>query len=220
MKEVVLDTETTGISVKDGHRLVEIGCVELENYIPTKKKFHCYLNPERKVSEKALEIHGYTDEFLSTKRKFKQIVDDFLIFIDGKKLIIHNAEFDLSHLNNELQIVGREPLKNQIEDTLILARNKYPGSPSSLDALCKRFRIDNSKRINHTALIDCDLLSKVYVNLIDQKEPTLNFTGQNVFLQKNERNILYFKKIIKPTEKEKNDHSNYLKSNLKKNFFN
>ena len=220
MKEVILDTETTGISVKDGHRLVEIGCVELENYVPTKKKFHCYLNPERKVSEKALEIHGYTDEFLSTKRKFKQIVDDFLIFIDGKKLIIHNAEFDLSHLNNELQIVGREPLKNQIEDTLILARNKYPGSPSSLDALCKRFRIDNSKRINHTALIDCDLLSKVYVNLIDQKEPTLNFTGQNVFLQKNERNILYFKKIIKPTEKEKNDHSNYLKSNLKKNFFN
>ena len=220
MKEVVLDTETTGISVKDGHRLVEIGCVELENYVPTKKKFHCYLNPERKVSEKALEIHGYTDEFLSTKRKFKQIVDDFLIFIDGKKLIIHNAEFDLSHLNNELQIVGREPLKNQIEDTLILARNKYPGSPSSLDALCKRFRIDNSKRINHTALIDCDLLSKVYVNLIDQKEPTLNFTGQNDFLQKNERKILYFKKIIKPTEKEKNDHSNYLKSNLKKNFFN
>ncbi len=220
MKEVVLDTETTGISVKDGHRLVEIGCVELENYVPTKKKFHCYLNPERKVSEKALEIHGYTDEFLSTKRKFKQIVDDFLIFIDGKKLIIHNAEFDLSHLNNELQKVGRDPLKNQIEDTLILARNKYPGSPSSLDALCKRFRIDNSKRINHTALIDCDLLSKVYVNLIDQKEPTLNFTGQNVFLQKNERNILYFKKIIKPTEKEKNDHSNYLKSNLKKNFFN
>ena len=220
MKEVILDTETTGISVKDGHRIVEIGCIELENFIPTKKKFHCYLNPERKVSEKALEIHGYTDEFLSTKRKFKQIVDDFLIFIDGKKLIIHNAEFDLSHLNNELQIVGREPLKNQIEDTLILARNKYPGSPSSLDALCKRFRIDNSKRINHTALIDCDLLSKVYVNLIDQKEPTLNFTGQNVFLQKNERNILYFKKIIKPTEKEKNDHSNYLKSNLKKNFFN
>ena len=220
MKEVILDTETTGISVKDGHRLVEIGCIELENFIPTTKKFHCYLNPERKVSEKALEVHGYTDEFLSNKKKFKEVADDFLNFIYGKKLIIHNAEFDLSHLNNELQIVGREPLKNQIEDTLILARNKYPGSPSSLDALCKRFRIDNSKRINHTALIDCDLLSKVYVNLIDQKEPTLNFTGQNVFLQKNERKILYFKKIIKPTDKEKNDHSNYLKSNLKKNFFN
>ena len=220
MKEVILDTETTGISVKDGHRLVEIGCIELENFIPTKKKFHCYLNPERKVSEKALEVHGYTDEFLSNKKKFKEVVDDFLNFIDGKKLIIHNAEFDLSHINNELRIVAREPLKNEIEDTLILARNKFPGSSSSLDALCKRFRIDNSKRTNHTALIDCDLLSKVYVNLIDQKEPTLDFTSKNDLLQKNEKDILYFKKIIKPTENEKKDHNNYLKSNLKKNFFN
>ena len=220
MKEVILDTETTGISVKDGHRLVEIGCIELENFIPTKKKFHCYLNPERKVSEKALEVHGYTDEFLSNKKKFKEVVDDFLNFIDGKKLIIHNAEFDLSHINNELRIVAREPLKNEIEDTLILARNKFPGSSSSLDALCKRFRIDNSKRTNHTALIDCDLLSKVYVNLIDQKEPTLDFTSKNDLLQKDEKNILYFKKIIKPTENEKKDHSDYLKSNLKKNFFN
>ncbi len=220
IKEVILDTETTGISVKDGHRLVEIGCIELENFVLTKNKFHCYLNPERKVSEKALEVHGYTDEFLSNKKKFKDVVDDFLNFIDGKKLIIHNAEFDLSHLNNELRIVGRAPLENQVEDTLILARNKFPGSPSSLDALCKRFRIDNSKRVNHTALIDCDLLSKVYINLIDQKEPTLDFTSKNDILQKNERNILYFKKIIKLTEKEKKDHSNYLKSNLKKNFFN
>ena len=220
MKEIILDTETTGISVKDGHRLVEIGCIELENFIPTKKKFHCYLNPERKVSEKALEVHGYTDEFLSNKKKFKEVVDDFLNFIDGKKLIIHNAEFDLSHINNELRIVGREPLKNEIEDTLILARNKFPGSSSSLDALCKRFRVDNSKRTNHTALIDCDLLSRVYVNLIDQKEPTLNFTSKNDLLQKNEKNILYFKKIIKPTENEKKDHSDYLKSSLKKNFFN
>ena len=219
MKEVILDTETTGISVKDGHRIVEIGCIELENFIPTKKKFHCYLNPERKVSEKALEVHGYTDEFLSNQKKFKEIADDFLKFIDGKKLIIHNAEFDLSHLNNELRILGRESLKNEIKDTLILARNKFPGSSSSLDALCKRFRIDNSKRTNHTALIDCDLLSKVYVNLIDQKEPTLDFTNKNDLLQKGEKNILYFKKIIKPTENEKKDHSNYLKSNLKKNFF-
>jgi len=219
MKEVILDTETTGISVKDGHRLVEIGCIELENFIPTTKKFHCYLNPERKVSEKALEVHGYTDEFLSNQKKFKEIADDFLKFIDGKKLIIHNAEFDLSHLNNELRILGRESLKNEIKDTLILARNKFPGSSSSLDALCKRFRIDNSKRTNHTALIDCDLLSKVYVNLIDQKEPTLDFTNKNDLLQKGEKNILYFKKIIKPTENEKKDHSNYLKSNLKKNFF-
>ena len=220
MKEVILDTETTGISVKDGHRLVEIGCIELDNFVPTKNKFHCYLNPERKVSEKALKVHGYTDKFLSDKKKFKEIVDDFLNFIEDKKLIIHNADFDLSHLNNELRIIKREPLKNQIEDTLILARNKFPGSASSLDALCKRFRIDNSKRTNHTALIDCDLLSKVYVNLIDQKEPTLDFRNQDDLSSSNNENILYFKKIIMPTEKEKEDHNNYLKSNIKKNFFN
>ena len=166
MKEIILDTETTGLSVKDGHRLVEIGCIELENLIPTNNKFHCYLNPERKVSEKALEVHGYTDEFLSSKKKFKEVVQEFLDFINGKRLIIHNAEFDLSHLNNELKIIGKETLKNEIVDTLQLARDKYPGSSLSLDALCKRYRIDNSKRVQHTALIDCDLLSKVYVNLI------------------------------------------------------
>ena len=149
MKEIILDTETTGLSVKDGHRLVEIGCIELENLIPTKNKFHCYLNPERKVSEKALEVHGYTDEFLSSKKKFKEIVQEFLDFIDGKRLIIHNAEFDLSHLNNELEIIGQKALKNEIIDTLQLARDKYPGSPISLDALCKRYRIDNSKRVQH-----------------------------------------------------------------------
>ena len=165
MKEIILDTETTGLSVKDGHRLVEIGCIELENLIPTNNKFHCYLNPERKVSEKALEVHGYTDEFLSSKKKFKEVVQEFLDFINGKRLIIHNAEFDLSHLNNELKIIGKETLKNEIVDTLQLARDKYPGSSLSLDALCKRYRIDNSKRVQHTALIDCDLLSKVYVNL-------------------------------------------------------
>ncbi len=221
MKEIILDTETTGLSVKDGHRLVEIGCIELENLIPTKNKFHCYLNPERKVSEKALEVHGYTDEFLSSKKKFKEIVQEFLNFIDGKRLIIHNAEFDLSHLNNELKIIGQKTLKNEIVDTLQLARDKYPGSPISLDALCKRYRIDNSKRVQHTALIDCDLLSKVYINLIDQKEPTLNFNNEitdNKYQKENK--VLYFKKIIKTTDKEKNNHSQYLKTNLKKNFFN
>ena len=220
MKEIILDTETTGLSVKDGHRLVEIGCIELENLIPTKNKFHCYLNPERKVSEKALEVHGYTDEFLSSKKKFKEVVQEFLDFIDGKRLIIHNAEFDLSHLNNELKIIGQKTLKNEIVDTLQLARDKYPGSPISLDALCKRYRIDNSKRVQHTALIDCDLLSKVYINLIDQKEPTLNFnneTTDNKYQKDNK--VLYFKKIIKPSDKEKNNHSQYLKTNLKKNFF-
>ena len=221
MKEIILDTETTGLSVKDGHRLVEIGCIELENLIPTKNKFHCYLNPERKVSEKALEVHGYTDEFLSSKKKFREIVQEFLDFIDGKRLIIHNAEFDLSHLNNELKIIGKETLKNEIVDTLQLARDKYPGSPLSLDALCKRYRIDNSKRVQHTALIDCDLLSKVYINLIDQKEPTLNFNNEIIDSKHQMDNkVLYFKKIIKPSDKEKNNHSQYLKTNLKKNFFN
>ena len=221
MREIILDTETTGLSVKDGHRLVEIGCIELENLIPTNNRFHCYLNPERKVSEKALEVHGYTDEFLSSKKKFKEVFHEFLDFINGKRLIIHNAEFDLSHLNNELKIIGKEKLKNEIVDTLQLARDKYPGSSLSLDALCKRYRIDNSKRVQHTALIDCDLLSKVYVNLIDQKEPTLNFNSETIDNKyKKSNKVLYFKKIIKPSDKEKLNHSQYLKTNLKKNFFN
>ena len=221
MKEIVLDTETTGLSVRDGHRIVEIGCIELENLVPTKNKFHCYLNPERKVSEQALKVHGYTDQFLSDKKKFVDVVDDFLNFIKDKKLIIHNAEFDLSHLNHELKILNKEPIKNEIIDTIILAREKFPGSSTSLDALCKRYRIDNSKRTQHTALIDCDLLSKVYINLIDQKEPTLDFQNQEI--ERNEvsiKNVLYFKKVIKPTDQEKINHEKYLKTNLKKNFFN
>ena len=220
MKEIVLDTETTGISIKEGHRIVEIGCIELENLIPTKNKFHCYLNPERKVSEKALEVHGYTDEFLSTHKKFNEIVEEFLEFINNKRLIIHNAEFDLGHLNNELAIIGKRKLENEIIDTLVLARDKFPGSPVSLDALCKRYRVDNSRRTQHTALIDCDLLAKVYINLIDQKEPTLNFQNDEPKINlKNNVNINYFKKIIKPTVDELKKHKEYLKNNLKKNFF-
>tara|TARA_B100000900_G_scaffold393599_1_gene390242 strand:- start:768 stop:1430 length:663 start_codon:yes stop_codon:yes gene_type:complete len=220
MIEVVLDTETTGLSVKDGHRIIEIGCIELEDLVPTQKKFHCYLNPERKVSEKALEVHGYTDEFLSDKKKFNEIVDEFLLFIKDKKLIIHNAEFDLSHLNNELQILGKKPITNEIIDTLVLARAKYPGSSISLDALCKKYRIDNSKRTKHTALIDCDLLAKVYINLIDQKEPTLNF--KNIDEEKNiskTYNNLYSKKIITPSDKEIKLHKAFLNASLKKNFY-
>ncbi len=221
MKEVVLDTETTGISVKEGHRIVEIGCIELDNLVPTKNKFHCYLNPERKVSEKAFEVHGYSDDFLSKQKKFQNVVDEFLKFINGKKLIIHNAEFDLAHLNHELEILGKDKIKNEIIDTLILARDKFPGSSISLDALCKRYRIDNSKRVQHTALIDCDLLAKVYINLIDQKEPTLDFQNQDDKLQLSEnRNILYFKKVIKPSPEELEKHKDFLKKDLKKNFFN
>jgi len=222
MIEVVLDTETTGLSVREGHRLVEIGCVELDNLIPTKKSFHCYLNPERKVSEKALEVHGYTDEFLSDKKKFKDIADEFLNFIENKRLIIHNAEFDISHLNNELALLGRNKINNKnILDTLVLAKEKFPGSSVSLDALCKRYQIDNSKRVQHTAIVDCELLSKVYINLIDQKEPTLNFKNQNNIssnLNLN-KNILYYKKIIKPSADEFKLHKNFLKINMKKNFF-
>jgi DNA polymerase-3 subunit epsilon len=220
MKEIVLDTETTGISVKEGHRIVEIGCIELENLIPTKNKFHCYLNPERKVSEKALEVHGYTDEFLSTKEKFSDVGDQFLEFIKDKRLIIHNAEFDLGHLNNELAIFGKKKIDNEVIDTLILARDKFPGSPVSLDALCKRYRIDNSERTQHTALIDCDLLAKVYINLIDQKEPTLNFqSDESRIIQKSNITNDYFKKVVSPTVEELKKHKEYLKINLKKNFF-
>jgi len=220
MKEVVLDTETTGISVKEGDRIVEIGCIELDNLIPTKNRFHCYLNPERKVSEKALEVHGYTDEFLSKQKKFGDVGDQFLAFIKDKRLIIHNAEFDLGHLNNELSIFGKNKISNEIVDTLILARDKFPGSPVSLDALCKRYRIDNSIRTQHTALIDCDLLAKVYVNLIDQKEPTLNFQNQDIETDnKNSSKVSYFKKVIKPSEDEIFKHNEYLKNYLKKNYF-
>ena len=222
MKEIVLDTETTGLAVKDGHRIVEIGCIELENQIPTSKKFHCYLNPERKVSGKAFEIHGYSDEFLAKQKKFLNICDDFLDFIKDKKLIIHNAEFDLAHLNNELSLVDRGKIDpKNIIDTLELARNKFPGSQINLDALCKRFRIDNLRRVKHTALIDCELLSKVYINLIDQKEPTLDFESfEKEKAEINSNNLTYCKKIIFPTKEEIKNHKEYLKSKFNKNYFN
>ena len=222
MKEIVLDTETTGLSVKDGHRIVEIGCIELEELIPTKKIFHFYLNPERKVSEEAFKVHGYSDEFLSTKQKFSEIADLFLEFIKDKKVIIHNAEFDITHINNELLIAGKEKItKENIVDTLEIARNKFPGSVINLDALCKRFRIDNSKRKKHTALIDCELLAKVYINLLDQKEPKLNFNNFNEIRNKEnyQKAVKYSKKIIPPSSDELKNHKEFLKKNFKKNYF-
>ena len=222
MKEIILDTETTGLSVKDGHRIVEIGCIELDNLVPTKNIFHCYLNPERKVSEKAFEVHGYSDQFLSGKKKFFEIADEFLNFIKDKKIIIHNAEFDISHLNNELSIAGKPEInKENTVDTLDLARNKFPGSGISLDALCKRFRIDNSKREKHTALIDCELLAKVYINLLDQKEPKLNFSNSVDInsVETQNKNITYSKKIVYPTSEELEQHREFLKRDLKKNFY-
>ena len=222
MKEIILDTETTGLSVKDGHRIVEIGCIELDNLIPTKKTFHCYLNPERKVSEKAFEIHGYSDEFLSKQKKFNEVEDDFLEFIKDKRLIIHNAEFDLAHINNELILIGKSRInRDNIVDTLEIARDKFPGSQISLDALCKRYRIDNSKRVHHTALVDCELLSKVYINLIGEKEPTLKLNS-DIQLDKTEesnKNKNYYKKIVYPSKDELSLHNNFLKDSLKRNNF-
>ena len=222
MKEIILDTETTGLSVKDGHRIVEIGCIELNNLVPTKNIFHCYLNPERKVSEKAFEVHGYSDKFLSDKKKFFEIADEFLNFIKDKKIVIHNAEFDISHLNNELAIAGKTEInKESTVDTLDIARNKFPGSGISLDALCKRFRIDNSKREKHSALIDCELLAKVYINLLDQKEPKLNFSNsaEITLIDSHNINSEYSKKIIYPNDEEIVQHKEFLNRDLKKNFY-
>ena len=223
MKEIILDTETTGLDVKDGHRIVEIGCLELDDFVLTSKKFHCYLNPQRKVSEQALKIHGYTNEFLSKQKKFSDIVDEFLEFIKDKKLIIHNAGFDLSHLNNELAILGKDKIvKSNVIDTLELARNKYPGSQNSLDALCKRYKIDNSKRVKHTALVDCELLSKVYINLTGQKEPLLKFENEYISTLKKEdlKENIYCKKVIRPSENDLKLHKQFLKNSQKKNYFN
>jgi len=224
MLEVILDTETTGLSTKSQHKIVEIGCVEVENQIQTGNIFHEYINPERPVSEDAFKVHGYSDEFLSSKKKFTQIADAFLNFIKDKKLIIHNAPFDLSFLNYELKLCKKNEIKpNIVIDTLELARSKFPGSQNSLDALCKRFKIDNSKRKNHTALLDCKLLLEVYVNLLDQKEPKLNFEKINslsISAQNNKnKSMNYSKKIIKMTEEEIKKHQLFLKNHLKKSFY-
>ena len=223
MNEIVLDTETTGLNVKDGHRIVEIGCIELENYVPTKRNFHCYLNPERKVSDQAFKVHGYTDEFLSKQKKFKDVAEEFLSFIENKILVIHNAEFDIAHINNELSLIGKNKINNKrVVDTLQIAKEKFPGSQLNLDALCKRYKIDNSRRTKHTALIDCELLTKVYINLVDQKEPSLDFKSfDSKDLNNNENlNVTYCKRIIEPSENDKKLHKAFLKNNLKKNYFN
>ncbi len=224
MLEVILDTETTGLSPSQQHRIVEIGCIELDNLIPTNKIFHEYLNPERKVSEDAFNVHGYSNEFLAGQKKFSEIADRFLEFIKDKKIIIHNAAFDLSFLNYELGLVNKKKIdKKSTLDTLEIARQKYPGSQNSLDALCKRLNIDNSKREKHSALIDCELLKEVYINLIDQKEPKLNLENEDVFNIKLKNGISNssnkLRKIIKPSSEELKLHSDYKKSQLKKNFF-
>ena len=225
MLEVILDTETTGLSTTEKHRIVEIGCVEMNDQIATKNIFHTYLNPQRKVSEEAYKVHGYSDEFLSNKKSFEEISDDFLSFIKNKKIVIHNANFDLSFLNYELRLVKKKEIdKSNVIDTLELARQKYPGSQNSLDALCKRFNIDNSKREKHNALMDCHLLKEVYINLLDQKEPKLNLQNAEIFTSEfnsdSKKNNQSLGKIIRPTNEELKLHKEYLKNDLTKNFFN
>ena len=225
MLEVILDTETTGLSTTQKHRIVEIGCIELENQIPTEKVFHEYINPQREVSEDAYKIHGYSNKFLTDKKTFSEIADNFLEFIKNKKIIIHNAPFDLSFLNYELKLINKKSIaKENIIDTLEIARQKYPGAQNSLDALCKRFNINNSKRKKHSALIDCHLLKEVYINLTDQKEPKLNLENSEIINTKFKNSVVNnnnkLRKIIKPTDQELKLHKDYIKSNLQKNFFN
>ena len=225
MLEVILDTETTGLRTTEKHRIVEIGCVEISDQIATKNIFHTYLNPQRSVSEEAYKVHGYSDEFLSNKKNFEEISEDFLRFIQNKKIVIHNASFDLSFLNYELRLIKKKEIdKSNVVDTLELARQKYPGSQNSLDALCKRFNIDNSKREKHNALMDCHLLKEVYINLLDQKEPKLNLQNAEIFTSdfnnNNKKDNQSLGKVIKPTNEELKLHKEYLKRDLAKNFFN
>ena len=224
MLEVILDTETTGLSTTSNHKIVEIGCVELNNQIPTNTIFHTYLNPQRPVSEDALKVHGYSDKFLSDKKVFSEIAEEFLNFIEGKKLIIHNAPFDLSFLDYELKLVNKKTINRKyVIDTLELARSKYPGAQNSLDALCKRFKIDNSKREKHSALVDCQLLKEVYINLLDQKEPKLDLESKDIPDTKLNNQAYEIKniqrKVIKISEEELELHKKFIKSSLQKNFF-
>ncbi len=224
MLEVILDTETTGLSVTENHRIVEIGCIELKDQIPTNNEFHEIINPERSVSDEAYKVHGYSTDFLSKQKIFSEIAKNFLAFIKNKKLIIHNAPFDLAFLNYELKRLEYEAIdKKNVIDTLEIARSKFPGSQNSLDALCKRFNIDNSKRTKHSALIDCQLLKEIYINLLDQKEPKLNLENSTIsdFKKATNNSKKFFKgKIIKPSTLEIESHEKFLKSSLPKNNFN
>jgi len=223
MNEIFLDTETTGLSVNDKHRIVEIACIETNNLLPTNKIFHKVINPERNVPEEAFKIHGFSTEFLKNKETFNKVVEEFLEFIKDKKIIIHNATFDLGFLNHELRLIGKNEIKkNNIIDSLEVARNKFPGSSNSLDALCRRFNIDLSRREKHNALLDCELLREVYINLLDAKEPKLVFANENEETDSKNRNNIrkdYCKIVVRPTEKELTDHKEFLKKELKKNYY-
>ena len=219
MNEVFLDTETTGLSFKDGHKIVEIACVETKDLIATGKVFHKFINPKRSIPEEAFNVHGFSESFLSDKETFNEIADEFLSFIKGKKIIIHNAQFDLGFMNGELNLIKKDLIdKNLVIDSLHIARNKFPGTSNSLDSLCKKFNIDLSRRTKHNALLDCELLREVYINLLDAKEPRFNLSSNN-----NESQIIsnlnYNKKIVKISENEIKLHNEFIKKELKKNFY-
>ncbi len=220
MAEIFLDIETTGLSFKDNHKIVEIACIETDELIPTKKIFHKTINPERNVPDEAFKIHGFSSDFLKNKPKFSEIADELIDFIKGKDLIIHNASFDIPFINYEFKLIKNDTIiNNKIIDTLEIARSKFPGSSNSLDALCKRFNVDLSRRTKHNAVLDCELLREVYINLLDVKEPKLSFNSQ-VEQKTTQRKILnYYKKIIKPSEEELKKHNLFLKTELKKNYY-
>ncbi len=223
MKEIFLDTETTGLSYKNKHKLVEIACVETEDLVPTKRIFHKLINPERDVPEEAFNIHGFSSEFLRQKEKFLVIADDFLEFIKNKKLIIHNASFDLGFLNYELRLIKKDEIKREyVVDSLEIARSKYPGTSNSLDALCRRFNIDLSRRAKHNALLDCELLREVYINLLDVKNPRLIFSDNSETKNNEGKKRIsqsYCKKVVNLTKTEVDNHKNFIKIDLKKNFY-
>ena len=223
MNEIFLDTETTGLSVHDKHRIVEVACVETSDLLPTKRVFHKIINPQRNVPEEAFKVHGFSTEFLKNKETFDKVADEFLGFIKDKKIIIHNASFDLGFLNYELKLVRKDEIKkDNIVDSFEVARNRFPGTSNSLDALCRRFNIDLSRREKHNALLDCELLREVYINLLDAKEPKLIFSNENLDVNlknRNNTNKDYCKIVVKPTDEESKLHKEFLKKELKKNYY-
>ena len=220
MSEIFLDIETTGLQFKDNHKIVEIACIETRELIPTKRKFHKIINPERNVPEEAFKIHGFSSDFLKDKPKFNEVADELLNFLGDNDIIIHNASFDIPFINHELKLIKKDIIsKNKIIDTLELSRGKFPGTSNSLDALCRRFNIDLSRRTKHNAVLDCELLREVYINLLDAKEPKLSFNTK-VEKKNNQSKILsYSKKVVKLTEDELKNHNLFLKTELKKNYF-
>ena len=224
MNEIFLDTETTGLSFNEGHRIVEVACIETREFIPTNRIFHKIINPEREVPNEAFKIHGFSTDFLKTKETFDKIAQPFVEFIKDKKIIIHNASFDLGFLNYEFKLLKKDEIKREnVIDSLEIARGKFPGTSNSLDSLCKKFNIDLSRRTKHNALLDCELLREVYINLLDAKEPKFdlsnNITHEKFINISGSENKVYYKKIIEPTVEEQKLHKEFVKKELKKNFY-